>query len=132
MTTAAQVLTAYGIVILIVGFSLGSLLGAARMKAPSARSLAMAHVETLMQGAMSLSLGFAVSATGWEGGLSTVGAVLLVAGLAMQATGATLNWLTKTNDQFAERSPGFILNSLSSFASFPGLLIIAFGTLSNL
>ena len=50
----------------------------------------------------------------------------------MQAIGVTLNWMTKTGDQFAEKSPGFVLNSLSTFASFPGLVIIAIGVLANL
>ena len=92
----------------------------------------MAHVETLMQGAMALGLGFAVHVTGWDGSWATIGAGLLIGGLAGQAIGVTLNWLTKSKDQFAEKSPGFVINSLSSFASFPGLIITAYGVFTNL
>ncbi len=132
MTTAIQLLLIYGMIVLLLGFTLGSVLGALRSKQPEVRKLALAHVETLMQGAMILGVAFAVSATGWDGTLATTGAALLVAGSAMQAAGVTLNWITKTGDQFAEKSPGFILNSLSSFASFPGLIILAFGIFTNL
>jgi hypothetical protein len=50
----------------------------------------------------------------------------------MQATGVTLNWLTKTTDQFAERSLGFVINSLSTFVAWPGLIITGGGVLTNL
>lgn len=132
MSTATQLFTAYGIIILIVGFSLGSILGMLRMKSPSLRNLAMAHVETLMQGAMHLGLGFAVSAVAWDTGWATAGAILLVVGSAMQALGVTLNWITSTGDQFAEKSPGYLINSTSTFVIFPGLIITAIGVLTNL
>lgn len=132
MSTATQLFITYGLIILIVGFGLGSMLGMLRMKSPSLRNLASAHVETLMQGAMHLGLAFAVNASGWDTGWTTVGAILLVIGSAMQASGVTLNWLTKTGDQFAEKSIGYIINSMSTFAIFPGLIIIAIGVLTNI
>jgi len=132
MSTATQLFITYGLIILIVGFGLGSALGMLRMKHPSVRNLATAHVETLMQGAMHLGLGFAVHTSGWDTGWSTIGAVLLVVGSAMQASGVTLNWLTKTGDQFAEKSIGYMINSASTFVIFPGLIIIAVGVLTNL
>ena len=132
MSTAQRVFLGYGTVILVVGFGLGSVLGMLRMKAPSMRALATAHVETLMQAAMHFGLAFAVAAVGFESTAATWGAWLLVIGSAMQATGGTLNWITKTDDQFAERSPGFLINSLSSFVIWPGLLITSSGILGNL
>ena len=132
MSTAQQIFLAYGTVILVVGFSLGSALGMIRMKAPAARNLASAHVETLMQGAMHLGLGFAVAATGFDSTAATWGAILLAVGSGMQATGVTLNWITSTGDQFAEKSPGYLINSTSTFVIFPGLLITAWGILTNL
>lgn len=132
MSTAQQVFLGYGTVILIVGFSLGSILGMLRMKSPSLRSLATAHVETLMQSAMHLGLAFAVGAVGFDSAAATWGAILLAIGSGMQATGVTLNWLTKTGDQFAEKSPGYLINSASTFVIFPGLLITAWGILTNL
>ena len=49
MSTAQRLFVGYGTVILAFGFVLGTVLGGLRMKAPAIRSLATAHVETLMQ-----------------------------------------------------------------------------------
>jgi hypothetical protein len=89
-------------------------------------------METLMQAAMVLGLAFAIGATGFDSTAATWGAVLLVVGAAMQAVGVTLNWLTATGDQFAERSPGFKINSLATFVAWPGLLITVIGIFANL
>ena len=132
MSTATKLFLVYGTSVLVLGFVLGTILGVVRMKAPEARSLASAHVETLMQGAMHLGLAFAVKAVGFNSDWATWGAVLLVAGSALQAIGATLNWITKTGDQFAEKSAGFKLNSLSTIVIMPGILIIAAGILRHI
>jgi hypothetical protein len=132
MSSAQRVFLGYGTVILVVGFGLGTVLGMLRMKTPSIRALATAHVETLMQAAMHFGLAFAVGAVGFDSSAATWGAWLLVAGSAMQATGVTLNWITNTTDQFAQRSPGFLVNSFSTFIIWPGLLITGYGILDNL
>jgi len=132
MSNAQQLFLTYGTIILAVGFSLGAILGMLRMKAPSIRSLATAHVETLMQASIHFGLAYAVGAVGFSSTMATWGAALLVAGSAMQAVGVTLNWITKTTDQFAERSPGFFINSLSTFVAMPGLIITVIGILGNL
>jgi hypothetical protein len=132
MSSAQRVFLGYGTVILVVGFVLGTVLGMLRMKAPSIRALATAHVETLMQAAMHFGLAFAVGAVGFDSSAATWGAWLLVIGSAMQATGVTLNWITNTTDQFAQRSPGFLVNSFSTFIIWPGLLITGYGILDNL
>ena len=132
MSTAQRVLVGYGTIILTVGFILGTVLGMLRMNAPPVRSLATAHVETLMQAAMHFGLAFAVGVVGFDSTAATWGALLLVVGSAMQAAGVTLNWATKTDDQFAQRSPGFVVNSASSFVIWPGLLITVWGILTRL
>ena len=132
MSTAQRVFVGYGTVVLVVGFVLGTALGMLRAKASSVRALATAHVETLMQAAMHFGLAFAVGAVGYHSTAATWGAWLVVIGSAMQATGVTVNWITKTTDQFAERSPGFVVNSLSTFIVWPGLLITVSGILTNL
>lgn len=132
MSTAQQIFIGYGTGILIVGFALGAVLGTLRMKTPAIRNLATAHVETLMQSALHLGLAFAIGAVGFESAAATWGAALLAGGSAMQATGVTLNWLTDTEDQFAERSPGWMINSTSTFVIMPGLFIIAYGIFTNL
>ncbi len=132
MSTAQRVLIGYGTVILLVGFALGTILGMLRTKAPQVRSLATAHVETLMQASLHLGLAFAIGAVGFRSPAATWAAWLLLAGSAMQATGVTLNWITRTGDQFAERSPGMKINSLSTFVIWPGVAIIAWGILTRL
>jgi hypothetical protein len=132
MSTAQRVFIAYGIVILVVGFGLGTVLGMVRMKSPAARTLATAHVETLMQAAMHLGLAFAVGAVNFDTSAATVGAWLLVAASAMQALGATTNWITNVRDQFGERSVGFYLNSSATLIALPGLAIIGYGILHRL
>src|SRR5580765_5210490 len=127
MSTAQRVFLGYGTGVLILASVLGTALGMLRRQAPSIRSLATAHVETLMQAAMHFGLAFAVGAVGFDSAAATWGAWLLVIGSAMQATGVTLNWITHTTDQFAERSPGLLVNSVSTFVIWPGLLITAFG-----
>jgi hypothetical protein len=132
VSTAQRLFIAYGTVILAVGFVLGTVLGSLRRKAPPIRALATAHVETLMQAAMHFGLAFAVGAAGFDSTAATWGAALLVVGSGMQAVGVTLNWVTTTADQFAERSPGFVINSVSTFVIWPGLLITCYGILTNL
>jgi len=132
VSSAQRILLGYGTIILAVGFVLGTVLGTLRMHAPPIRALATAHVETLMQAAMHLGLAFAVGAVGFSSAAATWGASLLVAGSAMQAAGVTLNWLSRTEDQFAERAPGFRINSVATFVIWPGLVIIVWAILSRL
>ena len=132
MSTTQRIFIGYGTIILVVGFGLGSILGLLRMKAPAVRSLASAHVETLMQAAMHLGLAFAVGAVGFNSSAARVGAWLLVISSAMQAIGVTTNWIGGVKDQFAERSVGFFLNSASTFLAMPGIAIVAYGIISRL
>jgi hypothetical protein len=132
VSTAQKLFIAYAVIILAVAFAFGTVLGVLRMKAPAVRNLAAAHVETLIQAALHLGLAFAVGAVGFDSTTATWAAVLLVAGSGLQALGATLNWATNTVDQFAERSPGFRLNSLATFVILPGLVIVLVGILTRL
>ena len=132
MSTAQRVFIGYGTSILIVGFGLGTVLGLLRLKSPSIRNLATAHVETLMQAAMHLGLAFAIGAVGFQGTAATVGAWLLVVSSGMQALGVTTNWIQNVRDQFAERSLGYYANSASTLIALPGLAIIAYGILRRL
>jgi hypothetical protein len=132
MSAAQRLFVGYGTAILTVGFVLGTVLGMLRRNTPSIRNLATAHIETLMQAAMHLGLAFAVGAAQFDSTAATGGAALLVIGSAMQAAGVTLNWVTKAEDQFAPRSPGFVVNSTATFVIWPGLLITGWGILTGL
>jgi hypothetical protein len=132
VSTAQKLFIGYAVIVLAVAFALGTMLGVLRMKAPAVRNLATAHVETLIQAALHLGLAFAVGVVGFGSTAATWAAALLVVGSALQAIGVTLNWATNTVDQFAERSPGFRLNSLATFVILPGLIIVVFGILTRL
>jgi hypothetical protein len=132
MSTAQQLFAMYGIIILLVGLGLGTILGFLRMTSPPIRTLATAHVETLMQASISLGLAFVVGAVGFDSTWATWGAGLFVAGSGMQAIGVTLNWITNSADQFADRSPGFYINSASTWIVLPGAIIIAAGVFTNI
>ena len=132
MSTAQRLFVGYGTAILVVGFVLGTVLGMRRMTGPPTRTLATAHVETLMQAAMHFGLAFAIGSVRFDTATATWGALLLVTGSGMQAIGVSVNWLTKTEDQFAQRSPGFMINSASTFVAWPGLVLVTWGILTRL
>ena len=132
MSAAQRLFVGYGTSILTVGFVLGTVLGMLRRNTPSIPNLATAHIETLMQAALHLGLAFAVGAAQFDSTAATCGAALLVTGSAMQAVGVTLNWVTKAEDQFAQRPPGFVVNSTATFVIWPGLLITGWGILTGL
>ena len=132
MSTAQRWFVGYGVVVLLVALLLGTVLGTLRMRSPAIRTLTAAHVETLLQAPLHLALAFAVGAVGFDSTAAAWAAALFVIGSAMQATGATVNWLTNTEDQFAQRSIGWRLNSSSTFVMWPGAVLIAWGILSRL
>ena len=132
MSHAQRLLVIYGVVILLIGVGLGATLGLLRMNRPPIRTLATAHVETLVQAPIHIGLAYIVGLVGFDSTWATWGAVLFIAGSAMQASGATLNWITNAADQFAERSPGFYLNSASTLPSLGGAAILAAGTLTRI
>lgn len=133
MTNAQQLFVAYGVIAITYGVLLGSVLAAVRASSPEApKHLVTTHLEGLMQGPMHLGLAFAVGVTGFDSGAATVAAVLLVVGSGLNLLGNLTNWLMKTGDQFAERSPGFLLNAGSGPLITVGTLMISIGVLANL
>lgn len=133
MSTAEKLLIGYGVVAMLYGAVLGVPLAGSRMKAPAAsRYLVAAHLSGLIQGAMHLGLAFALAAVSFGSGWATAAAVLVVAGSAFELTGGTINWVQGTGDQFAEKSVGFRLNSMSGPLVISGLAIIAVGVLAKL
>lgn len=130
MTTAQTIFTTYGVLILTYGFLLGVALAAQRMRSESAqRHLGATHLSTLIQGAVHLGLAFAAGFVELQSGWVIAGAWLLVAASALETIGGTVNWLTGTGDQFAERSLGFRLNSLVGPPAILGMGIMAIGVI---
>ena len=133
MTTAQSILMVYGLIILLYGFVLGIPLAGIRMRQPQAsRHLVTTHLSGIIQGGVHLGLAFAVGEAALTPWLATTAAVLIVTGSAFEATGGTINWLQDTGDQFAEKSLGFRINSLSGPPAITGAVIIAAGVIRGL
>lgn len=120
----------YGVTALAYGFVLGVPLAAARMKAPHApRHLVTTHLSALIQGAIHLGLGFGVGMVSLGAGWTIAAAWLIVAASVLELVGGTVNWLSGTGDQFAERSLGFRINSLVGPPAILGIGIVLAGVL---
>ena len=123
----------YGVVALAYGFVLGVPLAASRMKAPQApKYLVTTHLSAIIQGAVHLGLAYAVGFADLGTGWTVAAAWLIVAGSGLELVGGTINWLSETGDQFAEKSLGFRFNSLVGPPSIIGIVIVVVGVLRAL
>lgn len=130
MTTAQSILIVYGVVVLTYGFILGVPLAAVRTRQPQAsRHLVNAHLSGIIQGGVHLGLAYAAGTADLTSWLVTTAAILVVSGSALELLGGTVNWLQATGDQFAERSLGFAINSLSGPPSIIGGAVLAIGVI---
>jgi hypothetical protein len=133
METAARVLIAGGVLNLGYGALTGLIISSVRRRSPEAnRFLVLAHLGPLMQGPMLLGLAVATGLSSLSGGVETFAAWLLVAGSAGIAAGDTLHWLGGVGDAFAERPPGFYLQSVGGIVTAVGLLIVIVGVFRGL
>lgn len=133
MTAAHSIFVVYGVVVLAYGFLLGVPLAASRMKALQApKHLVTTHLSPIIQGAVHLGLASAVGladlATGW----AVAAAWLIVVGSGFELVGGTINWLSGTGDQFAEKSLGFRFNSLVGPPAIVGITIVSPGVVQAL
>ncbi len=129
MSTAVEVLVVGGVANLVLSFALGWVLSLKRMKEPieQHRWLEVAHVVSLQEGTMLLGLGFAMTFARLPDGVALAGAWSLVAASVFQDLSGIVNWLRRTNDQFAERSTGWKLASVNAVLNTAGLIIVAVG-----
>ena len=129
MPVAARILVLGAMANVVLSFLLGWVLSARRLKEPMDRHrwLLVAHEVSLQEGlllfGLTIALGFAKLPAVW----AQVAAWLLVVASLFQDASGLLNWLKGTNDQFAERSPGWIAASINAFLNTAGLLILAVG-----
>lgn len=85
-----------------------------------------------MHGPICLGLAFVFGATTFTSTPATIAAMLVVAGLTLEALGGTANWLQSVTDQFAEKSLRFRLNTASGPVAIIGIAIAAIGVISGL
>jgi hypothetical protein len=130
---SAEVLLVVGTLVLTYGFLLGIPFARARMKGPSApRSLVNNHLEAMMGGSALIALSLAAGYSTLDKGFEQVAAWLLAIGVVAAVGGGTLNWLMKTEDAFAEKPPGFYLQSASGPAISAGGVLMSIGVLMAL
>jgi hypothetical protein len=133
MSTAVRVLVSFGVIVIAYGLVLGVPLARVRAAHPVApRHLVTTHLSALMQGPVALGSAYALSVSGFDSDVATVAAWVFVTGLALEVIGGTTNWLTNTGDQFAERSAGLKVNTVSGPLSLAGGLAIAVGVLTSM
>lgn len=133
MSTAQSILVVYGVAVLAYGFLLGIPFAVIRRKEPEApRHLVNAHVSAIMQGGVSLGLAYSLTFTELTAGWALAAAWLLVFGSVVSMVGDTVNWLSGTGDQFAERSLGLKFNALTGPTTISGILIVLVGVVRSL
>lgn len=133
MTSAQSIFVVYGVVVLAYGFVLGVPLAASRMKAAQApKHLVTTHLSAIIQGAVHLGLAYALGFAELSVGFALAAAWLIVAGSGLELVGGTINWLSGTGDQFAEKSLGFRFNSLVGPPAIIGAVIVAVGVVRAL
>lgn len=131
---AVRVLVLGGVANLVLSFALGWLLSMKRMKEPAARHhwLLVAHTVALQEGLLLLALGWAVTFAAVASTAAAVGAWLVVVASIFQDASGIANWLTRTDDQFAARSPGWVLASVNAVLNTAGLAILSYGVVRGL
>ncbi len=133
METAEKTLITAGTFALLYGLLLGIPMAQARMKGPTApHHLTNTHLEGLISGAVLLGLSLAASLSTLANGLEVLAASLFTSGVALSLAGGTINWQLGTGDQFAARSPGFLLQAVSGPLLLAGGVIFAIGVLKGL
>lgn len=133
MDDAIKILIVTGTLSLTYTFLLGFPMAQARMKAAQApRHLVTTHMEGLLVGPIHLALTLALSFSTLASGLETLAAVLLAAGAVLSLAGGTLNWQQSVGDQFAAKSPGYLLQAISGPVNVIAIVIVLIGVLKGL
>ena len=95
------------------------------------RHLVIAHLSSIIQGAMYLGLSAAFALSKLTSWLETTAAVLLVSGSTLFVAGATLNWRQQIGDHFAVRSIGWRCFAASSVGHLVGIAVVLIGVVAG-
>jgi hypothetical protein len=129
LSAAVRVLLVGGLANVVLSFLLGWILSSKRLQGPMEphRWLLVAHEVSLQEGMLLLGLSFAMTFARLPGGVAVAAAWLLVAASFFQDFSGIVNWLRGTNDQFAEKSAGWMLASVNAVLNTVGLVILVAG-----
>ena len=131
MIEATAILVVGGITVLFLGLLLGiPMIITRRQSARAPRYLLAAHLAAIIQGGMLLALTVAVDFSALPAGVETIGAGLLVGGVALFDSGLVLNWIQGVADAFAEGSLGNKISGLGTPLVLIGAAILLYGVLA--
>ncbi|MEZ4361273.1 MAG: hypothetical protein R3B48_13900 [Kofleriaceae bacterium] len=133
-TFAIKCLVLGGVANLVLSFGLGWVLSVYRAKGPMEphRWLLVAHEVSLQEGVMLLGLAYAAGFVRLPVWLASGGALAVVIASFFQDASGFMNWLRRTNDQFAEKSLGWKLAGVNAVLNTAGLGILAIGVVRGL
>ncbi len=128
MAQAIRVLVVGGVLNLALSFLLGWVLSLKRMKEPMSKHhwLLTAHTVSLQQGLMLIAIAYALSLTRVSQAIAIWAAWLLVAASVFQDFSGIVNWWRGTEDQFKERSGGWVLASINAVLNTAGLGLVVY------
>ena len=134
LTSAIHILVLGGLANVVLSFALGWLLSLKRMNGPMEphKWLLIAHEVSLQEGMLLLGLAYALSFAQLPESWAIAAAWMLVAGAFFQDFSGILNWLTRTNDQFKEKSIGWISATINAILNTLGLGIVVYGVVMGL
>lgn len=129
MELAAKILIMGGVLNIAYGLLTGIPAGIIRQNSPSySKYLRFVHIGALMWGPILISLALAIELSPLGETVELVAAWLMVIASVLLGAKDTINWLTKIEDEFAEKPVlPLALGGLSSLASLAGTGIIVFG-----
>lgn len=131
MEYAPRVLLVGGVLNVALSFALGWVLSIKRTREPIDKHhwLLVAHTVSLQEGLLLLGMSWAISFAVLSSTVAAGAAWLLVAASVFQDFSGIVNWLRRTNDQFAEKSTGWILASINAVLNTAGIAIVVVGVL---
>lgn len=128
---AEQILVVGGMSLLFFGLLLGIPMIATRSRKPRApRYLFAAHLASIIQGTLLMTLTIATDFSNLSARVETVAAVLLLSGMVLFNAGLALNWLQGVEDGFAEGSIGNKISGLGTPLVLGGAAILLFGVVT--
>jgi len=133
MAAAAEILVLGGLLNLVFSFVMGLVLAQQRKQGDKAvpieklRWLLSSHNVSMLEGFMCISLGFAVQFADLSIAVSKAAAWLVVLSSIFQDCQGIVNHVRSIDDQFKQKSLGWIFGIVQALGAFPGLLMIVVG-----
>lgn len=133
MAAAAEILILGGLLNLVFSFLMGLVLASQRKQGDKTvpieklRWLLSSHEVSMLEGFMCISLGFAVQFADLSINASKAAAWLIIVASAFQDCQGIVNHIRGIDDQFKQKSLGWIFGVVQALGALPGVLMIVGG-----